>query len=62
MLEKISADKFKVECLQLIEKVRKTRKKIIITKRNVPITQISPLDQEVTPAFGKLKGTIQFLE
>jgi len=62
MVEKIPAGRFKAECLQLMEKVRKTRRKITITKRNIPIAQIGPVDEEEKAAFGKLKGTIQFLD
>ena len=62
MIEKISTVKFKAECHQVIEKVRKTGKKIIITKRNIPIAQIGPVDGEEKAVFGKLKGTIQYLD
>ena len=46
MNKKIPAGKFKAECLQVMEKVRKTRRKITITKRNVPIAQLGPIDEK----------------
>ncbi len=58
--KKISASKFKAECLQIMETVRKTRKTITITKRNVPIARIGPIDGKEEPVFGRLKGSIQF--
>ena len=60
--DKIPAGKFKAECLQLMEKVRKTRRKITITKRNVPIAQLSPIDETEEITFGKLKGSIHFVD
>lgn len=60
MDEKIKAGKFKAECLKVMEKVRRTRRKIIITKRNVPIAKLVPIDEEEGATFGKLKGTVHF--
>lgn len=60
--KKISASKFKAECLQIMEKVKKTRRKITITKRNVPIAELGPIDEKEEKAFGKLKGSIHELE
>ena len=41
----IPAGEFKTHCLQIMETVRKTGKKITITKRNVPIAQIAPIEK-----------------
>lgn len=60
MDEKMPAGKFKAHCLQVMEKVRKTRRKITITKRNVPIAQLTPIDEKEEKAFGKLKGSVHF--
>lgn len=54
----IPAGQFKTHCLQIMENVRKTGKKIIITKRNVPVAQIVPIDKKKEKGFGKLKGTL----
>lgn len=62
MNEKIPAGKFKAECLQVMEKVRRTRRKITITKRNEPIAQLGPIDEKEEKFFGKLKGSVHFLD
>ncbi|KKN19751.1 hypothetical protein LCGC14_0942610 [marine sediment metagenome] len=62
MTEKMPAGKFKAECLQVMEKVRKTRRRITITKRNVPIAQLGPIDEKEEKSFGKLKGSVHFLD
>ncbi len=56
--KKIPAGEFKAQCLQIMEKVKKTRRKITITKRNVPIAQLGPIDEKEEKAFGKLKGLV----
>lgn len=60
MTEHMKAGKFKSECLKVMEKVRRTRRRIIITKRNIPVAQLVPIDEREIAAFGKLKGTIHF--
>ena len=60
MDEKMKAGKFKAECLKVMERVRKTRRKIIITKRNVPVAKLVPIDEKQDHVFGILKGTIHF--
>ena len=54
----IPAGQFKTHCLQIMETVRKTGKKITITKRNIPIAQIVPIEKKQEQGFGKLKGTV----
>ena len=61
MNEKMPAGKFKAQCLQVMEKVKKTRRKITITKRDVPIAQLGPIDEKEEEAFGKLKNSVHFL-
>lgn len=56
--KKIPAGKFKAECLQIMEKVKKTRRKITITKRNIPIAQLGPIEEKEEKIFGKLKGSV----
>lgn len=59
MNEKIKAEKFKAECLQVIERVRRTRRKIIITERDVPVAELVPIKMG-HPVFGIMKGSITF--
>ncbi|WP_194845043.1 type II toxin-antitoxin system Phd/YefM family antitoxin [Candidatus Rhabdochlamydia porcellionis] len=56
----MQAAKFKSECLKVMERVKKTRRKVVITKRNVPIAKLVPLDVEDEQVLGKLKGTVHF--
>ena len=58
MSEYIQAGKFKARCLKLMDKVHRTKRKIIITKRNKPIAQLVPIEEEKGTLFGKMKGTI----
>ena len=58
MAERIQAGKFKARCLKLMDKVHRTKKRIIITKRNKPIAQLVPIEEESGSLFGKMKGTI----
>lgn len=62
MDEEMKAGKFKAECLKVMERVKRTRRKIIITKRNVPIAKLVPIDEKKEKAFGKLQGTVHFKE
>jgi prevent-host-death family protein len=62
MTEHMKAGKFKAECLKVMDRVKKTRKKIVITKRNKPVAQLVPIDEKETTLFGAMKGTIHILE
>jgi prevent-host-death family protein len=58
MAQYIQAGKFKAQCLKLMDKVQKTKRRIIITKRNKPIAQLIPIEESEGTLFGKMKGTI----
>ncbi len=60
MDEYMQAGQFKAKCLKVMDRVRRTRRKIIITKRNVPVAKLVPIEKKEKPAFGKLKGTVHF--
>lgn len=61
MSEFIQASKFKAKCLKLMDKVHRTKRKIIITKRNKPIAQLVPIEEKSGSLFGKMKGTIHIV-
>lgn len=61
MAEHIQAGKFKARCLKLMDRVQRTKKKIIITKRNKPVAQLVPVEEENQTLFGKMKGTVHIL-
>ncbi len=62
MDEEMKAGEFKSKCLHVMDMVKKTRRKITITKRNVPVARIVPIEESSKELFGKLKGTIIFKE
>ncbi len=61
MTEYIQAGKFKARCLKLMDKVQRTKKKIVITKRNKPVAQLVPIEQDIDSLFGKMKGTVHIV-
>ena len=55
----IAAGKFKAECLKLMDRVKKNRERIIITKRGQPVAQLVPVDEEQPQdIFGALRGLV----
>ena len=62
MDEEMKAGEFKAKCLHVMDMVKKTRRKITITKRNVPVARLIPIEENSKELFGKLKGTIIFRE
>lgn len=61
MDEYMKAGKFKAQCLKVMDRVKKTGKKIVITKRNKPVAQLVPIEEKETTLFGAMKGTIHIL-
>lgn len=61
MTRYIQASEFKAKCLSVMEKVRRTKRGVIITKRNVPIAELIPLHQKHTSLFGCMKNSVTFL-
>ena len=61
MSEYMKAGKFKARCLKAMDQVKRTRKRIIITKRNKPIAQLVPLEEDVIFLFGAMQGSVEFL-
>ena len=57
----MKTEQFKAECLKVIDQVQRTRKEVVITKRNVPIARLVPVEKNDRAAFGKLKGTVHIL-
>lgn len=57
----MAAGEFKARCLQVMEKVRKTRTSVVITKRGEPVAKLVPLDEPASPIFDSLKGKIEIL-
>jgi prevent-host-death family protein len=59
-METISVSKFKATCLAVMERVRQTRQPVLVTKRGVPIAQITPPPQVDAGAWlGTMAGTAE---
>lgn len=56
---KISAGKFKAQCLQLMDEVQAKQTAIIITKRGKPVAKLVPFEEvPPPPLFGYLQGSV----
>lgn len=55
----IPAGEFKAKCLQLMDRVARTREPIVITKRGRPVAKLVPPDdpQPHRPLFGYMAGS-----
>ncbi len=58
-MEEIAISKFKATCLAILERVRKTKIPILVTRFGQPIAQVVPPDKTQRPArrIGALVGT-----
>jgi prevent-host-death family protein len=61
MMEEIAISEFKAKCLAILERVRKTRKPIRVTKHGKPVAEVVPpamaVDREAWLA--SMKGSVQ---
>jgi prevent-host-death family protein len=62
-MEEIAISKFKAKCLALLERVRKTRKPIRITRHGVPVAEVVPpsVVQDRSAWIGSMKDSIEIL-
>jgi prevent-host-death family protein len=59
VMEQISISKFKATCLAVIERVRRTREPILVTRHGVPVAEIKPPPEENAGSWlGAMAGTI----
>ena len=63
VMEEIAASKFKITCLAVIERVRKTRKPIRVTRYGKPVAEIVPLSAPKYPKrkLGDMAGSILYM-
>jgi len=59
----IPAGEFKAKCLQLMDRVARTREPIVITKRGRPVAKLVPPDEPRArgPLFGYMAGSANIL-
>jgi prevent-host-death family protein len=64
-MEEIAASKFKINCLSVVERVRKTRKPVTITRYGKPVAEIRPTPKVAKKSgkswLGRMEGTIEIL-
>lgn len=57
----IAAGRFKALCLGLMDHVRDTHERVIITKHGTPVAQLVPVEEVPrTPLAGALRGSIHY--
>ncbi|MCX6638663.1 MAG: type II toxin-antitoxin system prevent-host-death family antitoxin [Acidobacteria bacterium] len=59
VVEQIAISQFKATCLSVLERVRKTRKPVLVTRFGVPVAEVVPPSAPERPAgwLGVLAGT-----
>lgn len=60
-MESISVSQFKAKCLGILEDVHRQKKRLLITKRGIPIAEIRAVDPAESVAV-PLKNTVVFME
>lgn len=55
VVSEMGAAEFKAHCLQVMERVRRTRQEVVITKRGVPVAKLVPPDP---PRNGSVFGCL----
>lgn len=55
---RFSATEFKARCLALMDRVRRTREEIVVTKHGRPVAKLVPYGEEAPAVFGHLRGTV----
>lgn len=63
-MEQISATQFKANCLSVVERVRKTKKPVCVTRYGKPVVELRPaaVQKKATKGWlGSMAGTIEIL-
>ena len=62
IMEEIAVSKFKATCLAVLERVRRTRQPVVVTRFGQPIAQITPPEvSKRVPRLGGGAGTMEIL-
>ena len=56
---RVPAAEFKAHCLSLLERVRQSRRPIIVTKHGRPVAKVVPLPTQPRAILGFSKGTVR---
>ena len=62
-MEQIAISKFKSTCLAILERVRRTRQPVLVTRFGVPVAQVVPPPPQprLKRRLGSMQGTGQIL-
>jgi prevent-host-death family protein len=60
-MKKISAERFKVHCLKLMDEVHVTRQPVLITKKGRPIAKLVPVQGRPKDVFGCMRGEVEIV-
>lgn len=63
-MEQISATQFKANCLSVVERVRKTKKPVCVTRYGKPVVEVRPTAAKQARRkswLGSMAGTIEIL-
>jgi len=62
-IEQIDVSKFKATCLAVLERVRKTRKPVLVTRLGVPLAEILPPPEPKRRSswLGSMAGTAEII-
>lgn len=55
----MAAGVFKAQCLKVMDEVKSRRESVIITKRGKPVAKLIPIEEELDPIFGFMKGKME---
>jgi prevent-host-death family protein len=63
MMEEIAISEFKAKCLAVLERVRKTKKPIRVTRHGTPVAEVIPPTsvQERSAWIGSMKDSVEIL-
>jgi prevent-host-death family protein len=63
LVEEMAISKFKATCLAVMERVRRTRRPVRITRRGKPVAEIVPPTPVAAPGdwLGSMAGTVEIL-
>jgi prevent-host-death family protein len=55
----VGAAEFKARCLELVERVKKTRAEFIVTRHGRPVARLVPAETALVPTpLGVMRGTV----
>jgi len=57
----VPAAQFKAHCLSLLERVRQSRRPIVVTRHGQPVAKVVPFQAEPPSILGFSKGTVKIL-